>query len=550
MMNQDDMPLVELLELQELLDILNEGELTQEQGARLQDIVVKYASARQYYLQAMFFFGQLRWQAAHQEKEEEQSTPSAPTSILGFLGESYRNGCEFFLRDIPFALFLIFIFVGLSLFGSYWLINTLDRPLEYASNKPNFVAQITATRDCQGSTIIPPPTEMMQLQAGQQLQLEKGVAQITYSNGAVVLLEGPASFTVDSATSGFLSHGKLTARADIERSRQFTIATPQARFVDLGTEFGVMIDDKGRSSVAVFAGKVVAEAKMADGRWTTLVSLRKGESVVCEGTKYTSQVAQRSNFPSLQPLSPNQQISSYQRWLDAAKEMRNHKDMLAYYDFQPDKNNPNVLLNRSTTGAALNGEIQNATWVDGRFPGKKALEFLAANAGVIVNLPGEYQQMTVIAWVNNNRLANKYNGILMSNDWAEQKKLHFQIQNNRQINMHVFGQLVMQEAGQNSYCSTEAIPADIINHWCMIAGVIDTPNHSSLYLNGDFFETLQTKQIPPIQIGSAMIGGWNKENSPDPDVIRSFSGRIDELLIFQKALTAAEIKQIYQRGKP
>ena len=64
----------------------------------------------------------------------------------------------------------------------------------------------------------------MHLQAGQQLQLEKGIAQITYSNGAVVLLEGPASFTVDSPNSGFLSRGKLTARADTEKSRQFTIA--------------------------------------------------------------------------------------------------------------------------------------------------------------------------------------------------------------------------------------------------------------------------------------------------------------------------------------
>ena len=143
----------------------------------------------------------------------------------------------------------------------------------------------------------------MQLQAGQQLLLEKGMAQITYGNGAVVLLEGPASFRIDSPKSGFLARGKLMARADTEESRQFTIITPDARFEDLGTEFGVMIDDKGRSAVAVFAGKVKAEAKLADGRWTVPVSLGRGEAAFCEEAEFTRQVAQRNNFPTLQPQS-------------------------------------------------------------------------------------------------------------------------------------------------------------------------------------------------------------------------------------------------------
>ena len=88
------------------------------------------------------------------------------------------------------------------------------------------------------------------------MQLEKGLVQITYSNKAVVLLEGPVSYTVDSPKSGFLSRGKLIARADTEQSRQFTIVTPNARFVDMGTEFGVAVEAKGRAAVAVFAGKV------------------------------------------------------------------------------------------------------------------------------------------------------------------------------------------------------------------------------------------------------------------------------------------------------
>ena len=150
MMNQEDMPIAELLELQDLLEVLNENELTREQDARLQEIVAQYVTARQYYLETMFFYGQLRWQAAHQEDDEKPKTPPAPSSVLGFLGDSYRWGSEFFSRDTPFALLLIFILVGLSLIGSYWMVNVLDRQIAGSSAKPNYVAQITDTKDCYG----------------------------------------------------------------------------------------------------------------------------------------------------------------------------------------------------------------------------------------------------------------------------------------------------------------------------------------------------------------------------------------------------------------
>jgi hypothetical protein len=468
--------------------------------------------------------------------------PPNRSPIPGFLG----NFVDYLNHHSPLSYILLVAVFGMSLLATTYLLTTLQSGK--MSVESEFVAQITVMKDCQWSQSITQPTEMMPLQAGQQLQLEKGIAQITYSNGAMVLIEGPVFFTVDSPKSGFLSLGKLTALAEAEKSRQFAILTPDARFVDLGTEFGVRIDNKGRAAVAVFAGKVNAEAKRADGRWTTPVSLHKGQAAVCEGTKFISQVASRSDFPALHPLLPP--APSYQRWLDASRELQHRQDLLAYYDFQPDPNNPRVLLNRALTGAGLNGEIQNATWVEGRFFEKKALEFISADAGVRVNLPGEYRQLTVIAWLSSKRLANKYNGILMSDDWGQDKKLHFQLLESGQIIMDVCGQLTKWENGHDYYCSSKAVPADCLNRWCMIAGVIDTPNQTSLYLNGEYFETLKSAQIPAVQIGPAMIGVWDKGNFPDQDIIRNLSGRLDELMIFRNALTAEEIKQIYESSKP
>jgi len=237
----------------------------------------------------------------------------------------------------------------------------------------------------------------------------------------------------------------------------------------------------------------------------------------------------------------------YQRWLQASRELQKRQDLLAYYDFQPDPNNPQVLINRASTGAPLDGEIHDAAWADGRFPGKSALEFIAGGAGARINLPGEYRKMTLIAWLSSNNLENDRNGILMSDDWLRPKQLHWEIAKSGQVYLCIFGQW-------EPNASTRAIPAESLTRWCMLAGVIDTDaNLHRLYLNGEFFDDIKSSNMPPANIGPATIGGWNnqgKGNSPTSEKLHNLSGRMDELMIFQSALTAEEIKQIYESGKP
>jgi hypothetical protein len=526
----------------ELANAVCEGAATRQEFQELEWLLKADSCAFEFYVDFLRIHTEILWLVSskpHSTMDTAPQTSQAPpdrSPILGF----FSDVANYFNQHSPLSFVLLFVFLGTSTLAAIWLsaMNSVSAPGE-----PSFVAQITAAKGCVWSTAITPPTD---LQAGRQLRFEKGIIQITYSNKAVVLLEGPASYTVDTANSGFLSHGKLTARADAKEARNFTILTPNARFVDLGTEFGVMIDDKGCATVAVFNGKVNAEAKLADGLWTKPVSLHKGEAAVCVETKFIPLAASRSDFPALQPppLPP-----AYQRWLEASAELKKRSDLVVYYDFRPDPHNPQALINRAPTGAVLNGEIQKATWVDGRFPGKKCLEFMSADSGVRVNLPGEHEQLTVIAWVNNNQLANKYQGILMSDNWGKPDELHFQIQGTRQIVMHVFSQWV----GGEIYCSAKSVPTDSLNRWCMIAGVIDASDQNSIctYLDGEFFEKLPTEeQIPAVRIGSATIGGWDRENNQDPHFPRNFSGRIDELMIFQSALNAEEIKQIYLKSKP
>ncbi len=98
------------------------------------------------------------------------------------------------------------------------------------------------------------------MRAGKSLQLVRGLAEIEFERGTRLILQGPAGLELISGNEARLVHGALTARVP-ERARGFTIYSPQGKVVDLGTEFGLSVDDRGNTAVRVFEGKVVASPK-------------------------------------------------------------------------------------------------------------------------------------------------------------------------------------------------------------------------------------------------------------------------------------------------
>ncbi len=93
------------------------------------------------------------------------------------------------------------------------------------------------------------------LAQGRQIELTAGMAEVRFDDGAVVLLEAPAVFTPQNRNGLSLEAGKLTARVPAS-AVGFSVRTPQAEIVDLGTEFGVEVQPIGETSTVVFAGRI------------------------------------------------------------------------------------------------------------------------------------------------------------------------------------------------------------------------------------------------------------------------------------------------------
>lgn len=94
------------------------------------------------------------------------------------------------------------------------------------------------------------------VRAGQTLELLSGSVDLKFRSGAAVTLHAPAIFQATSENEGFLKFGHLSARASTPEAKGFTVQTPTARIVDVGTEFTASTAADGQSRVAVKSGEV------------------------------------------------------------------------------------------------------------------------------------------------------------------------------------------------------------------------------------------------------------------------------------------------------
>jgi len=117
------------------------------------------------------------------------------------------------------------------------------------------VATITRVIDATWGRGMLPLLELSRLRTGQMVNLEAGQVELLFDTGVEVILKGQTHFEIRSADRAYSRRGSISARVGDE-ARGFTIETPSARVIDLGTEFGVSISEVGEMEVAVFRGIV------------------------------------------------------------------------------------------------------------------------------------------------------------------------------------------------------------------------------------------------------------------------------------------------------
>lgn len=266
-------------ELQRMVGEFCHGTLAEADGALLDKVLEKDIEARQFYNNYMFLHAELYAQHANvgcqSAVESLERRAAEMEAVSPFAARPAR------LPWLAIAAALVGVAIGSS-WLTYWASTSGPASSTVAQSAKNGVdrslpvAKITATRNCLWTDPLSNVGFGSTLYGGQQLSLAAGLIEVTFLDGAQVVVEGPAKFDVQDAGLGELHEGRIAAVVPV-RARGFEIATNGLNVVDLGTEFGVLADGED-TEVHVFRGLVMAHVLDAQGRPIRTVELNTAEA--------------------------------------------------------------------------------------------------------------------------------------------------------------------------------------------------------------------------------------------------------------------------------
>ena len=571
----------EILEFDELMDALIEETISDEQKQTLQNWLCESKAARRRYIKFMDMNASLQhyaaeFQGAVPDDDPEDPESAAPTNSAMDLG---------ILK--PILLIAATLAIGFIIFNI--LPNLQQKEKENVSANENEgtkiipdpstptiptaapVAQLTQAWGLQWENQDDSKKINTELTSG-RMAITEGYAQIEFFEGTTIILEGPADIELLSSNSIRCRHGQLRAMIP-EQSNGFKVITDKFEILDLGTEFGINKDEKGETEIAVFEGKIQL-SQSSDSLQNTddkspqnmqKTEYTAGESIFIDRTGKVVKIDRpKSEFIEIQLLrerSIDELRARYEAWLEKSQELREDQRLLLYYTFDDEE-----LWSRTVHDQALNnprksdGALVGCAWVQGRWPGKGALQFKRNSDRVKMDVPGEFESVTFSAWLKLDRLNPALTSLILS-DSEKEGRPFWQIDADGRLIFSTRGPASNKPFHGKPTNSPDKTPIPqgvykskpILNKqlggWIHLVTLYDGQrNLVKHFVDGKKVSESKIIAKDKISISRVELGNW-----PKPGKYRmttGLRGRVDELAIFQTVLTEEEIKEAYEVGKP
>jgi Concanavalin A-like lectin/glucanases superfamily/FecR protein len=377
-----------------------------------------------------------------------------------------------------------------------------------------------------------------------RLSLDSGLAQIEFISGASVILEGPCEFELVSLIKAICHRGKVRAHVP-PQARGFTISAHGVDAVDLGTEFGVRVDEGGRGEVHVLDGEVEVHGMTGGTAGGGVTTLTSGRGINFSGDGVRAIAAQPAEFVSrarILELEEAHQRRRYSQWLAHSQGVRSDPATVLYYGFEEHNTWERSL--KDGTGRC-DGAVVGCLWCPGRWPGKAALEFKRLSDRVRIDVPGEFSELTLAAWVRVEGLNNWLSSLMLTDGW-ELGEVHWQINAKGELILGVR----LGDGPDDGHRSPPVLTPKDLGRWVHLATTYDSRrNVVTHYVDGAAVSRGALPVATLVKIGAANIGNWNAPPTYH-EPIRSLNGRIDEFVISRRALADHEISRMYEIGKP
>ncbi|HVR83998.1 MAG TPA: LamG-like jellyroll fold domain-containing protein [Planctomycetota bacterium] len=376
-----------------------------------------------------------------------------------------------------------------------------------------------------------------------RLAFESGVIQVEFFSGARVILEGPADFELLSSNEGLCRYGKLRAFVP-PQAQGFTVRTSGITLVDRGTEFGLRLDRSGDAEVHVFQGLVEIHAKGSRSELPVGRALRIDPA----GFIRPIELADPETFVTLSDLtlrSAEEAKSRFAQWSSASERLRQDPRVAVYYSFADVPDWSRELRCQRAARSPLDGAIIGCRWAEGRWPGKKALEFKCPGDRVRFQDAGEYESLTLMTWVRVDALDRLFSGLMLTDGWTS-GSVHWQITQHGTLRLGIHG-----DQQVNDYDTPVLFTSGQFGRWIHLCTVYNRDAREVLhYVDGRLANRLPLKFDTQLRLGAVELGNWGVPLQGNVYAVRNLNGRMDEFALFGKALAAEEIRDLYQVGAP
>ncbi len=369
--------------------------------------------------------------------------------------------------------------------------------------------------------------------AGQKLNLTDGLAEITFDSGAKVILHAPAQFAVGEAMGGDLRFGRLTAKVP-HSARGFTINTPTAKVVDLGTEFGVKVNDDRTMHVTVFVGDVVvSEQSGVGGAAPGPIHVHAGEAIVVGGGRPAKSIDPQGE-PFVRDLTPlGDPAKAEAAYVEFMKKLKP-----AVWFRMEGKETDRVLHDE------MGGQDAKLVWEGPgnpfvKSPIGKSLWLRGPQLKEYAVMPdypkAEHGKLTVAAWA----YADSRPGFAqIASNWEGQ--FHFGLWGADSSDGGDLGVRIAQPDGQMPFLREGQAHSFPLYEWQHVAFVADG---STLHLYRQGREVARSKYSGlrfPVTTKELAIGAAGVPAHP----YSFWSGKLDEVAVFNDALTPEDIKKL------
>ena len=395
------------------------------------------------------------------------------------------------------------------------------------------------------------------------LDIADGVAEIDFFCGATLIVEGPARLDLESDWSVRVISGRLRANVP-PAARGFIVRAADSEIVDLGTEFAVEVGED-QAQVEVIDGEVKLVGGAHDGSHLLTGERRTLAGVDADNPWLTN----LSTIGDLQRRRSEAMLGRFEDWKTYSQQLRKDERLIAYYPIAEKQEQRRVADVASSDGSQDGTLVGLVGRVQGRFgPQSSGLEFDRPGSRVRVRIDGDFSAYTFSCWVRIDSLDHRYNALFMG-DGYENGEPHWQIREDGCLMLSVMvddtqdirhfnniDKTMVKGAGLHKVYYSEPIwDVSKSGQWFHLAAVYDPANRRvTQYANGELVASDQIEDkffIDQLRIGPAEIGNWGQPFRETPwFAVRNMNGTIDEMMVFDAALDASEIRSMYEQGKP